>query len=46
MIEQKDRVHVCLLYGFDQGEGGGGNAAECHRILSEVFDDEVPLVRQ
>ena len=42
MDDQKYRVRVCMLYDFKQGK----TAAESHRILSQVFENDAPSERQ
>ena len=42
MDDQKYRVCVCMPYDFKQGK----TATESHRILSEVFENDVPSLRQ
>ena len=42
MDDQKYRMRICMLYDFKQGK----TAAESHRILSEVFENDVPSLRQ
>ena len=42
MIEQKYRLRAYMLYDFKQGK----TATESHRILCELFGDDVPSVRQ